>query len=72
MYPVSYCFIIAFNTSLFLNNITVLRSFTDSIEELADVSYLSDEMLEHRDLTTIRQLLACVQNTVDKKKIIFH
>ena len=67
MYPVSYCFIIAFNPSLFLNKIRVLRSFADSIEELADVFYLLDEMLEHRNLTTTRQLLACVQNVVNKK-----
>ena len=49
----------------------MLRSFADTIEELADVSHLSDEMLEHRDLTTTRQLLACIQNVVNKK-ITFH
>ena len=32
MYPVSYCFIIAFNPSLYLNEITVLRSFSDKLK----------------------------------------
>ena len=45
----------------------VLRSFINSIEEIADVSYLSDEMLEHRDLTTTRQLLLCVQNVTNNR-----
>ena len=49
MYVVSYCFIVAFHQTYSLNKITVLRSFNDSLQELADASYLSDEMLEFRD-----------------------
>ena len=72
MYPVLYCFVISFNPSLHLNKVTVLRSFTESVEELADVSYLTEEMLRHRDPVTTSQLLGCVQNVVSKKKKIFH
>ena len=71
MYPVSYCFIVAFNPSLHLNKITVLRSFTGSVEELADVSYLTDDMLKHRDPITTSQLLGYVQNVASKKKRFF-
>ena len=52
MYPISYCFIIAFNPAFYLNKITVLRSFIDTIKELADVSYFTDDMLRHRDPIT--------------------
>ena len=68
IYPVSHCFIVAINPSLHLNKITVLQSFTNSIEELADVSYLTDDMLRHRDPITTWQLLGCGQNVVSKKK----
>ena len=69
MYPVSYCFIVALNPSLYLNKSTVLRSFTDSIEELTGVSYLTDDMLRHRDPITTSQLLGCVQNVASNKKM---
>ena len=69
MYTVFYCFVIVFNPLFHLNKVTVLRSFTDSVEELADVSYLKEEMLRHRDLVT--QLLGCVQNAASKKKRFF-
>ena len=67
MYPVSYCFIVAFHPLLYLNKVTVLRIFNDSIEELADVSFLTDNMLSHRDPVTTSQLLGCVQNVASKK-----
>ena len=68
MYTVLYCFIIAFNPSCYLSRITVLRSFTNTLEELADISYLTDDMLRHRDPITTLQLLECVQNVASKKK----
>ena len=67
MYPVSYCFIIAFNPAFYLNKITVLRSFTNTIEELAGVSYFTDDMLRHRDPITTLQLLGYLQNVASKK-----
>ena len=71
MYTVLYCVIIAFKPSFYLNRITVLRSFTNTLEELADMSYLTDDMLRHRDPITTLQLLECVQNVASKKSRIF-
>ena len=56
-----------FHSLLYLNKVAVLRSFTDSIEKLADVSFLADDMLRHRDPVTTSQLLGCVQNVSSKK-----
>ena len=67
MYPISYCFVIAFNSVFYLNKITVLRSLTHTIENLADVSYLTNDMLRHRDPLATSQLLGCVQNVASKK-----
>ena len=67
MYPVSYCFIVAFNPSLHLNKITELRSFNDSAEQLADVSYLTNEIIVYRDHMTTKQLIGCVQDVAVKK-----
>ena len=59
MYTISYCLIIAFNPSFHLSNITVLRSFTDTIEEVGDVSYLADNVLRHGDPITTKQCSKC-------------
>ena len=67
MYVVSYCFIIAFHKSYCLNKITVLRSFNDSLEELADISFLLNEMLEFKDPVTTSQLLSYIQKVISKK-----
>ena len=45
MYPVSYAFVIAFNPYLKPDRISVVRSFNHSFEQLTDVSYLLDEMI---------------------------
>ena len=67
MYVVSYCFIIAFHKTYSLSKITVLRSFNDTFVDLADLSCLSNEMLELRDNATTSQLYNCIQNVVSKK-----
>ena len=72
MYPVSYCFIVAFNPFFCLNKIIVLRNFNDPFEELGDVSYLLDDMVRHRDPVTTSQLSECVQKTVIKNRILFN
>ena len=62
MYPVSYCFIVAFHPSLNLERITVLRSFNDSFEQLNDISYLTDEMIRYFDPITAKQLQGCAND----------
>ena len=59
-----------FYLSLYLHKIVILRSFNDTEEQLADASYLSEEMLSYRDLITTQHLLNCVRD-VFAKKIIF-
>ena len=54
MYPVSYCFIVAFHPSLELKKISVLRSFNDTFEQLNDISYLSDEIFSFSSLPIVR------------------
>ena len=44
-----------------------MRNFSDTIEELADVSYFTDDMLRHRDPITTSQLLGCVQYVASQK-----
>ena len=67
MYVVSYCFIVCFHKSYSLGKITVLRSFNDSLVDLADLSCAPSEMLELRDNITISQLYSCIQNVAAKK-----
>ena len=67
MYPVSYCFIMVFNPSLLLNKIVILKSFNNTEEQLAGVSYLTDEMLSYRDIITTRQLSNCVRDVFAKR-----
>ena len=69
MYVVSYCFIIAFHKSYALNKVTVLRSFNDSIEDLADI-FCQNGMLEYRDEITTCQLLSCTQKVASKNTIM--
>ena len=71
MYPVSYCFLVAFLLSLDLNKITVvLRSFSDSFEQLNDISYLSDKVIRYFDPITAKQLQACADDVLKKKNYI--
>ena len=71
MYPVSYCFLVAFHLSLDLNKITVvLRSFSDSFEQLNDISYLSDKVIRYFDPITAKQLQACADDVLKKKNYI--
>ena len=67
MYAVSYCLIIYFRQSFSLNKIAIVRSFNDSLEELADISSVPHKMLEFRDSVTTSQLLSCIQNVAAKK-----
>ena len=70
MYPVSYCFVVAFQQSLGLDRITVLRSFNNSFEQLHDISYLTAEMITYFDPITAKPLQGCAE-AVFKKRVIF-
>ena len=67
MYVISYCFIVCFHKSYSLDKITVMRSFNNSLVDLADLSCVLSEMLELRDDVTISQLYTCIQNVAAKK-----
>ena len=67
MYVVLCCFIVAFHKGYSRNKITVLRSFNDTFVDLADLSCLSNEMLELRDDVTTQQLYNCIENVVSKE-----
>ena len=67
MYPISYCFIVAFHPLLEQEKITVLRSFNDSLEQLNDISYLSEEMIRYFDPITAKQLQNCAEDVFNKK-----
>ena len=67
MYVVSYCFIVFFHKSYSLDKITVVRSFSDSSVDLADLSCVPSEILELRDNVTKSQLYNCIQNVAAKK-----
>ena len=56
MYPVSYAFVIVFNPSLNLDQISVVRSFNHTFKQLYDIIYLSEKMLKFFDLKTAKQL----------------
>ena len=45
----------------------IVRSFNDSLEQLADLSTVPVEMLEYIDHVTTTQLLGCIQNVATKK-----
>ena len=67
MYVVSYCFIVMFHKSYFLDKISIVRSFNNSTVDLADLSSVPLEMLELRDNVATSQLYNCIQNVVGKK-----
>ena len=48
-YPVSYAFVIAFDPSLNIEKMLVVRSFNHVFELLNDVGYLKNEMLPYID-----------------------
>ena len=56
-----------FYQSYCLEKTSVVRSFNESLEELADLSNIPPEMLEYRDDVTMDQLLGCAQNVIGKK-----
>ena len=68
MYTVSYCLIVYFHQSYSLEKIAVVRSFNDSLEELADLSSVLLELLEFREHITTRQWLDCAKDVAAKKK----
>ena len=67
MYVVSYCFVVMFHKSYSLDKITIVRSFNDSMVDLADLSCMPFEMSELTDDVTTSQLYNCIQNVVAKK-----
>ena len=67
MYVELHCFIVTFHKTYSLNKITLLRSFNDTFVDLADLSCLSNEILELRDNVSTSQLYNCHQNVVSKK-----
>ena len=67
LYPVSYDFVIAFHSSLNIENVSVVRSFNHTFEQLNDVSYLKDEMLPFLDPITTRELRDCAAAVFIKK-----
>ena len=68
MYPVSYCFVVAFNPSLSVKRITVIRIFNHTYEQLNDISYLTDEMIRFFDPITAKQLQDCAEAVHRKKE----
>ena len=67
MYVLSYCLALYFHKSYAFNEITIVRSLNDSLEELADLSTILLDILEYRDNVTTSQLLECAKNVVSKK-----
>ena len=68
LYPVSYEFVAAFNLSLNLDRIFVVRSFNDTFDQLNNVGYLLDEMLSSHDPITVRQFRDCAKIFHEKKE----
>ena len=68
LYRVSYAFVVAFQPSLDIEKILVVRSFNKTFEKLNDVSYLSDEMLPYIDPITTRQVRDCAVAVFNKKE----
>ena len=66
-YVVFYCFIVAFHESYSVEKITVVRSFNDSLIDLADLSCVPSEMLEFGHNVTTSQLYNCIQNVAAEK-----
>ena len=68
MYPVSYAFVVAFNSDLKLEKIFVVRSFNDSFDQFNGVGYLSSEILQYFDPITARQRRECEESVFIKKE----
>ena len=68
MYPVSNAFAIAFNPSLNLDQISILRCFNQTFEQLNDISYLSEEMLKFLDPIIAKQLRDWAEAVYEKKE----
>ena len=68
MYVVSYCMIVAFNTSLEFDKIVVFRSFQQSATELYDLSHFRQEHVPFFDQVTLRQLKDAATAVVFKEK----
>ena len=68
MFPVSNCLIFAFHLKLDINPIFIMRSFSHTLEQLNDVSYLNQEMLENVDIVPAEQLKNCAINVSNRSK----
>ena len=68
MYPISYSLIFAFHTKFQLDKIVIVRSFNHFLEQLNDVSYVTDKMLRDFDPKTARQLKDCAESVFLFKK----
>ena len=71
VYPLSYCFVVAFHSALCLERITVLRSFNDLFGSLNDISYLPDKMIRYFDPITAKQLQSSAEDVLKKKNYYF-
>ena len=67
MFAVSYALVFAWHPKLKLDRQMIVREYNHSLEELADVSYLTSEQLAMRNLKTSDQLKDCVMKVYSKK-----
>ena len=68
MFAVSYSIVFAWHPKLNLQRQCVVRGFNHSIDQLADISHLTDEQLALRKQTTAEQLRDAVIAVHEKKK----
>ena len=59
MYPVSCCLIFVFHPKINIDRIVIMRSFSNFLNQLNDISYLNHEMLENVNIVTAKQLKDC-------------
>ena len=59
MFAVSYVIISAFHPDLHIDRVVIEHSFGNSLEMLADLSYLTREQLKFKDEKTLLQLKDC-------------
>ena len=71
MYPTSYAFVVTFHPILMLDKIFLVGSFNHTSEQLNDISYLPNEMLNVFDPVTGKQLRDCEKAVFDNKIEIF-
>ena len=69
MFAVPYALVFAWHPKLNLERQIVVRGYNHSLEELADVSYLTSEQIAIRNQRTVEQLRDSVLNVHSKKKI---